>query len=294
MRTNKEQILRWAKTKIVEIPHFLMRSARREMPALVRALVAGPDLVQERIMISVVIPTLDSEADLGAVLSALVPAAVDGLVREVIIADGGSKDRTLEIADGAGADIVRSEAGRSAQLRAGAARARFPWLLFLNPDTVLDAGWEREAHLHIERVESGRRRAAAAAFRFTIDDEGAAARLFETLAALRTGLVKIPYGEQGLLISRMVYDEVGGFAQLPALEDVDFARRLGRRRITALNARAIASAEAIRRDGYVARLLSNPACVALCLVGVPVRLIASLRGGTPEPVGEPAVGRSAP
>lgn len=245
-------------------------------------------------MISVVIPTLDNEADLGAVLTSLVPAAVDGLVREVIIADGGSSDRTLEIADGAGADIVRTEAGRGAQLKTGAARARFPWLLFLNPDTVLDAGWEREANLHIERVESGRRRAAAASFRLVIDDEGVAARLFETLSALRTGLARIPYGEQGLLIPRPVYDEVGGFTQLPALEDVDFARRLGRRRITALQARAILSGEAIRREGYGQRLVSNPACLALVLVGVPVRLIASLRGGASEPVGEPAVGRSAP
>jgi hypothetical protein len=81
---------------------------------------------------------------------------------------------------------------------------------------------------------------------------------------------------------------------LPALEDVDLARRLGRRRITVLNARAIASGETVRRDGYVSRLVRNPACIGLCLMGVPVRFIASLRGGQSEPVGEPAVGRSAP
>lgn len=245
-------------------------------------------------MISVIIPTLDNEDDLGPALASLVPAAVDGLVREVIVVDGGSKDRTLEIADGAGTEIVRTEAGRGAQLKAGAARARFPWLLFLNPDTVLDAGWEREANLHLERVESGRRRAEAASFRFVIDDEGVTARVFETLAGLRAGLAKVPYGEQGLLIPRSVYDEVGGFAQLPALEDVDFARRLGRRRITTLQARVISNADTIRRDGYATRLLGNPVCLALCLVGVPVRFIASLRGGASEPVGEPAVGRGAP
>jgi glycosyltransferase involved in cell wall biosynthesis len=244
-------------------------------------------------MISVVIPTLNNETDLGAALSSLVPAAVDGLVREVIVADGGSSDRTLDIADGAGADILRCEAGRGAQLRAGAGRARFPWLLFLDPGTVLDSAWEREAQHHIERVDSGRRRNSAASFRFALDDEGALPRTFEALASLRTGLFKLPYGEQGLLISRVLYDEVGGFAPLPALEDVDLARRLGRRRVAALNARAISSGEAYRRDGYLSRLLRSQACLGLYFIGVPVRTIAGLLGPGSEPVGEPAVGRSA-
>lgn len=244
-------------------------------------------------MISVVIPTLDNEAVLGETLSALVPAAVDGLVREVIVADGGSSDRTLDIADGAGAEMVRSEPSRAARLSAGAARARFPWLLFLNAETVLDAGWEREALLHIERVESGKRRSAAASFRFGLDDEGAMPRAVEALARLRTGLFKLPYGEQGLLISRRLYDEVGGFAPLPALEDVDLARRLGRRRLVALTARAMASGEAYRRDGYFARMARSQACLGLYMIGVPVRTIASLLGRGAVPVGAPAVERGA-
>lgn len=242
-------------------------------------------------MISVVIPTLNSEAELGPALTSLVPAAVDGLVREVIVADGGSSDRTLDIADGAGADIVRASTSRSAQLKAGAARARFPWLLFLNPEIVLDPGWEREASVHMERVDNGRRRNAAASFRFAVDDEGLLPRSLEALASFRTGLFKLPYGEQGLLISRALYDEVGGFAALPALEDVDFARRLGRRRLVSLNARAIASGETYRRDGYVSKLARSQACLGLCVIGVPVRVIASLFSSATTQVGEPAVGR---
>jgi len=243
-------------------------------------------------MISVVIPTLNAEASLGETLSSLVPAAVDGLVGEVIIVDAGSTDRTLDIADGAGADIVASETGRGAQLMAGAQRARFPWLLFLNADTYLDAGWERDANFHMERVDSGRRAASAASFRFVLDDEGVMARALETMASLRTGLVKLPYGEQGLLISRALYDEVGGFRALRALEDMDIARRLGRRRLAVLNARAVTSGERYRRDGYLARMLRNQACLALYLVGVPVATIANVIGPRPEPVGEPVAQRA--
>lgn len=245
-------------------------------------------------MISVVVPTLNAEAHLAETLTSLVPAAVDGLVREVIVADGGSVDRTLEIADGAGADIVKSEAGRGEQLRTGAARARFPWLLFLNADTYLDSGWEREAGLHIERVDSGRRRVSAASFRFALDDEGVLPRTFETLASLRTGLLKLPYGDQGLLISRTLYDEIGGFDPLPLMEHVDLVRRLGRKRLAVLNARAVTSGEHYRRDGYISRMARNQACLGLYLIGVPVGTIASLYGRRSTSVGEPAVGRSLP
>ncbi|HEX2841983.1 TIGR04283 family arsenosugar biosynthesis glycosyltransferase [Hyphomicrobium sp.] len=226
-------------------------------------------------MISVVIPTLNAEAHLAQTLSSLVPAAVEGLVREVIIADGGSTDRTLEIADGSGADIVKAPMGRGAQLKAGAERARFSWLLFLNADIYLDAGWEREAGLHIERVESGRRRPSAASFQFTLDDEGVLPRTLERLVSLRTGLLKLPHGDQGLLISRALYNEVGGFGSMPVMEDVDLVRRLGRRRIALLNARAVTSGEHYRRDGYVSRMARNQACLGLYLLGVPVRTIAN-------------------
>jgi rSAM/selenodomain-associated transferase 2 len=229
-------------------------------------------------MISVVIPTLEAEEDLGRTLAALVPAAVEGLVREVIVVDGGSRDRTLEIADHAGAEIVKSEPGRGSQLKAGAARARFPWLLFLHADTVLEAGWERDAAQMIERVESGRLEPRAAAFRFTLDDLGFAPRMLETLVLLRTAILKLPYGDQGLLIPRRLYDEVGGYAPLPVMEDVDLVRRLGRRRLITLRSRAVTSAVRYRRDGYVRRILRNQGCLALYFLNVPASTIARIYG----------------
>jgi rSAM/selenodomain-associated transferase 2 len=235
-------------------------------------------------MISVIIPTLDDEGHLAATLGSLVAATVDGLVREVIVADGGSNDRTLEVADGAGTEIVTAKPGRGAQLRAGVARARFPWLLFLNADTVLDPGWERDAAHHVERVESGRRPPAAAAFRFALDDGGAWPRTLEALASVRSGLFKLPYGNQGLLISRRLYDEIGGFGTLPLMEDVDLVRRLGRRRISILNARAVTSAERFRRASSLSQIARSQACLGLYLIGVPVGTIAALFGRPLEPI----------
>jgi rSAM/selenodomain-associated transferase 2 len=235
-------------------------------------------------MISVVIPTLNSEAGLAATLTSLVPAAVDGLVREAIVVDGGSTDRTLEITDHAGAEIIKAEGGRGSQLRAGAARARFPWLLFLHPDTELEPGWEREVSQFIERVEAGRRRDTAAVFRFAIDDEGVAPRLMEGMGAVRSTLLKVPYGDQGLLISRALYNEIGGYAALPMLEDLDLVRRLGRNRITLLRARAVTSAARFQREGYVRRMLRNLVCLTLFMLRVPAARIAQLFGAK-APVG---------
>jgi len=227
-------------------------------------------------MISVVIPTLDAEAGLGRTLAALVPAAVEGLVREVVVVDGGSADRTLEIADAAGADILRAGRGRGLQLRAGAGRARFPWLLFLHADTELERGWEREAAQLIERVDCGQRGLTAAVFRFTLDDVGLAPRALETGVLLRTAVLKLPYGDQGLLIPRRLYDQIGGYAALPVMEDVDIVRRLGRRRLVALRSRALTSAARYRKDGYVRRVLVNQACLMLYLCRVPAERIARL------------------
>ena len=229
-------------------------------------------------MISVIIPTLNAESSLTDTLAALVPAAVDGLIREVIVADGGSQDRTAAIADAAGAHFVSVSGGRGHQLAGGAARARFPWLLFLHADTALAPGWEREASLFMERVDTGAQPPAAAAFRFALDDAGAKPRALERLVALRCAALRIPYGDQGLLIPKRLYDEIGGYRPLPLMEDVDLVRRLGRRRLTMLRARAVTSAERFRRDGYVRRSARNLFCLTLYTLRVPTHVISRIYG----------------
>ncbi len=208
-------------------------------------------------MISVVIPALDAEATLPDTLSALIAASVDGLVREVIVVDGGSKDATREIADWAGADVIAAGTGRGAQLAAGAARARQPWLLFLNAGATLDHGWEREAAHFMEKIDKDPSRQAAAAFRFALDDEGFAPRLLEGLARLRCPVLRLPLGDQGLLIPRRLYDAIGGHRELAGMEDIDIARRLGRHRIKLLRTRAVSNTRGYRAKGYLRRILSD-------------------------------------
>ncbi len=229
-------------------------------------------------MISVVIPTLNAEAGLAATLTALIPATVEGLVREVIIVDGGSTDRTLRIADQAGTRVISSEPGRGRQLGEGAKAAQFNWLLFLHADTVLEPGWEREVSALIERVESGRRQETAAAFAFALDDEGFMPRLVEWGVALRCTVLRLPYGDQGLVLSRNLYRQLGGFRDLPLMEDVDLVRRLGRSRLAILRSAAVTSAARYQRDGYLRRIARNLACLTLYYLRVPPRVIARIYG----------------
>ena len=229
-------------------------------------------------MISVVIPTLNAEGTLAQTLAALVPAAVDGLVREVVVVDGGSSDGTLQIVDSAGAELLHRSGGRGPQLAAGAERARGPWLLFLHADTVLEPGWERDASQFLERVDMEQRSPAAGAFRFALDDEGIKPRLLEWLVALRSSVLKLPYGDQGLLISKRLYDEIGGYRPLQIMEDVDIVRRLGRRRTVLLRSCAVTSAERFRREGYVRRSSRNLLCLTLYMLHVSPNVIKRMYG----------------
>ena len=94
----------------------------------------------------------------------------------------------------------------------------------------------------------------------------------------RCRLLALPYGDQGLLIPRGLYEALGGFRPLPLMEDVDLVRRIGRRRLALLPVAAVTSAARYRRAGYGPRVLRNLACLSLYGLGVPPRVIARLYG----------------
>lgn len=224
-------------------------------------------------MISVVIPTLNAEAGLARCFNALVPAAVLGLVREVIVVDGGSTDGTARVADAAGAQFLSAPPGRGVQLAAGARAARQPFLLFLHADTALATGWEPAVEQFLGGDLADQQ---AAYFTFALDDFAPAARRLEAMVRLRNAVLGLPYGDQGLLISRRLYDAVGGFAPIALMEDVDLARRLGAQRLVRLPARAVTSAARYRAQGYWSRSLRNLGLLALYLLGWPPARLARL------------------
>lgn len=238
-------------------------------------------------MISVVIPTLNAASSLPETLSALIPAAVDGFVREVIVSDGGSADGTAKVADAAGVEFISGPPGRGVQLSAVARRARFPWLLFLHADTVLQHGWMRDAALFMRAIDEGKAPPAAAAFRFKLDDKGIKPRTLELLVRARCGLFHLPYGDQGLLIPRALYTEIGGYRPLAIMEDVDLVRRLGRKRIVMLESAALTSAERYRRDGYLKRTMRNQSCMLAYRLGLPADRVARFYAPAGKPSSSP-------
>lgn len=228
--------------------------------------------LQEQISISVIVPTLNAGETLPETLAALCSSAI---VREVIVVDGGSSDESVAYAGSAGARVILAPRGRGSQLAAGAAAASGGLLLFLHADCRLEPGWESAVDAFLAPPEAACR---AGYFDFALDDAAPAARLLEHIVAWRCRVLALPYGDQGLLIARILYDTVGGFAPLPLMEDVDFVRRLGRRRLARIGARCIASARRYRNDGYVRRPLRNLLCLLLYFAGVPPARIVRLYG----------------
>jgi len=192
-------------------------------------------------MLSVVIATEDSERPLLTTLAALVPGAAAGTIREVIVADAGSRDQTQEVADVAGCRIlVQPAASSTARLKAGAAMARGPWLMFLEPGVVPDAIWITEVTRFVESAErSGNASGRAAVFRPGAAADAARPALAEAFALLRATLGIVPRSEQGLIISKRDYDRLGGHRTDAADGSADLLRRIGRRRIVMLRCGAV-------------------------------------------------------
>lgn len=230
-------------------------------------------------MISAVIPVLDAADRLPACLGALVPGLADGVLREAVVVDGGSRDGSREIAADLGCRVIGAPRGRASQLLAGIAAARAPWLLLLHADTVLATGWTDACRAHLE-CEAGagmaRDRARAGFFRLAFDRDGAWPRTVARGANWRARTFGLPYGDQGLLIHRETLQAVGGVRLLPFLEDVDLVRRLGWGGLRPLDAVAVTSASRYLRDGWMRRTCVNSLIVLAFLAGIPARTLAGL------------------
>ncbi len=213
--------------------------------------------------LSIVVPALNAESFLPACLAAL--SVWDGAER--ILVDGGSADATRDIAAAAGWRVIEAPRGRGTQLRAGAAAARGDTLLFVHADTVLAPDWVAAV-----RGFSGE----AGYFRLAFSGADRRAARVARLANWRARNLGLPYGDQGLLIARDLYDRLGGYRDMPLMEDVDLVRRIGRARLRELDAVAATSPARYERDGWVVRPLRNLSILALWFLGMPPAILAKL------------------
>jgi glycosyltransferase involved in cell wall biosynthesis len=197
-------------------------------------------------MLSVVIATNESERTLVPTLAALVPGATAGLVREVIIADPGSRDATAEVADVAGCELIVSDAPLAVRLVQAAQCARGPWLLFLKAGAVPQAGWIEETSRFIEEASlAGETERVAAVFRAVSPSLVKPSALREALALLMHAAGLSRRASHGLLIGRTLFcrlrrDEIAAKeSEADMVRNV--VRRLGRRHVVTLQCGAVSA-----------------------------------------------------
>jgi rSAM/selenodomain-associated transferase 2 len=211
--------------------------------------------------VSVIIPALNEE---GTIFSTLQSVQRDG-PHEVVVVDGGSRDKTSQIAGDSGARVISSKPGRAKQMNAGVAKATGTVLLFLHADTVLPPSWHR---LVLETLSQPG--IIAGAFGFQIGDHLAGKRIVEWGTNWRSRWWQMPYGDQGLFLKRAIFEEEGGFAELPIMEDYEFIRRLRRRgRIVTLGQKAITSGRRWRRLGLLQTMVLNQMTILGYHLGFP-------------------------
>jgi hypothetical protein len=187
-------------------------------------------------MLSVIVPTEGNEQHAVATLSALVPGAAAGVVREVLLVDRTDNGVIERVADIAGCHFLRADGTYAAALAAGAAQARSPWLMFLRAGAVLDYGWIDETTQFIQMVAASNR-PRAGIFRYARSPY-AEPRLRDRLLAL-SRMVTGPLADQGLLIARQHYDQLGGYAPNGRRPEARLLRQLGRSSRTVLRSRIV-------------------------------------------------------
>jgi hypothetical protein len=221
--------------------------------------------------ISVVIPAVNEAQYITTTLQ----SAQRGQPREILVVDGGSTDDTVPLARAAGARVIHSQPGRARQMNAGAAQATGNALVFLHADTLLPGDYPE--------VVAGTLRepaVAAGAFRFRMGEKLAGQWLIEWTANLRSRWRQSPYGDQALFLRKSLFEEMGGFAGLPIMEDSEIVRRLRKHgRVVTASAAAITSGRRWHRLGLFRTTLINKLVILGYLCGVsPDRLAAFYRG----------------
>ncbi|WP_317619414.1 TIGR04283 family arsenosugar biosynthesis glycosyltransferase [Laspinema olomoucense] len=223
--------------------------------------------------ISIILPVLNEEAGIGSTL-----AGVCGLADvEIILVDGGSSDRTREIATSYGVSVVRSEPGRGRQMNLGAAQATGEILLFLHGDTRLGSGFDREIRRILEEPK-----VVGGAFELRIEGPEPLLRVIEWGVKWRSRLGQMPYGDQGIFVRAATFWELRGFAEMGIMEDFEFVGRLKRRgRLAIAPLPAFTSARRWQKWGILRTTGLNQLMIVGYYLGIsPARLAHWYRSAT--------------
>jgi rSAM/selenodomain-associated transferase 2 len=188
---------------------------------------------------------------------------------EVIVVDGGSQDDTVAIAGSLGVKVISSSPGRAVQMNTGAALASGDILLFLHADTLLPVGFDEMIRAALQQPG-----VIAGAFALRINADLASLRLVEKGVYWRSRLLQMPYGDQAIFMTKAVFQQVGGFPELPIMEDFELIRRLKRLgKITILRVPVITSARRWLQKGVFKTTLINQIVIIAYLLKIkPARL----------------------
>jgi rSAM/selenodomain-associated transferase 2 len=206
----------------------------------------------------------DASSREAAALDPVAEVAVDPSPLELIVVDGGSRDRTVERARAAGARVLAAPRGRALQLDAGWRATRADAVLFLHADTRLPARWEAAVHAALADPS-----VVGGAFALGFDSPTWALRAVEWGAWLRAAIFGLPYGDQALFARRAELEAIGGVPAVPILEDLDLVHALRRRgRLARLTLAVTTSARRYRRRGVARTWWRNAVALAGWRLGV--------------------------
>ena len=220
--------------------------------------------------ITIIIPTYQAGLVLKNCLESI------GKEFNVLIIDGKSDDNTVEIARKKGALIFQSPVlGRGAQLSYGASLTNSDWLLFLHADSVLEHKWVDKVK---EFIYSRNSENIAGVFKLKFNSNKIMSKVLGFSVYLRNKFFNLPYGDQGLLISNYLYNKIGGFSDIPIMEDLELIERLGRKNIFYLNSFITTSYTRYNQDGYLLRVIRNFICLVSYKLNLPIKYIHWLYG----------------
>lgn len=210
--------------------------------------------------ISIIIPTLN---EAGYIKEAIATSQAYTNI-EVIIVDGGSKDDTIEIAESLGIKVISSSPGRAVQMNTGAVAASGNILLFLHADTRLPAGFDEMICTALQKPGI-----VAGAFNLRIDASLLSLRWVEWGINVRSHFFQMPYGDQAIFLTKAIFQEIGGFPELPIMEDFELMRRLKRiGRIVIIPTPVVTSARRWLQKGVFKTTLLNQIVIIAYLLGV--------------------------